>query len=104
MAGLCSSAGGVPMCGIALLAPSENVFDVLTGPQPLKMDGVTTEKHRDSKMEIPDNSFPGTRGMTQRTASLLSIACLLATPLLAQTTIGGGACNSAVPDQRLGYL
>jgi len=34
--------------------------------------------------------------MTRRTASLLSIACLLAMPLLAQTTmIGGGACNSA---------
>lgn len=32
--------------------------------------------------------------MKRHTASLLSLSCLLAAPLLAQTTIGGGSCNS----------
>lgn len=32
--------------------------------------------------------------MKRRTASLLLMSCLLAAPLLAQTTIGGGTCNS----------
>ncbi|MGA2038193.1 MAG: hypothetical protein ABSH42_02860 [Bryobacteraceae bacterium] len=32
--------------------------------------------------------------MKQRTASLFSIVCLSAAPVLAQTTIGGGTCNS----------
>jgi hypothetical protein len=34
--------------------------------------------------------------MKQRTASLLLMSCLLAAPLLAQTTIGGVACNSGL--------
>ncbi len=33
--------------------------------------------------------------MKRRTASLFSMSCLLAAPLLAQPTIGGGTCNSA---------
>ncbi|MGA2272563.1 MAG: hypothetical protein ABSH00_03345 [Bryobacteraceae bacterium] len=33
--------------------------------------------------------------MKRRTASLFSMSCLLAAPLLAQTTIGGGTCSSA---------
>ncbi len=33
--------------------------------------------------------------MKQRITSLFSLSCLLAAPLLAQTTIGGGTCNSA---------
>jgi len=33
--------------------------------------------------------------MKRRTASLFSMSCLLAAPLLAQTTIGGGTCNSS---------
>ena len=36
----------------------------------------------------------GIKRMKRRTASLFSVLCLLAAPLLAQTTIGGGACNS----------
>jgi hypothetical protein len=36
----------------------------------------------------------GTKRMKRRTASLFSLSCLLAAPLLAQTTIGGGTCNS----------
>src|SRR5208337_3863940 len=33
--------------------------------------------------------------MTRSIASLFLVSCLLAAPLLAQTTIGGGTCNSA---------
>ncbi|MGO9228989.1 MAG: hypothetical protein ACLQKA_07250, partial [Bryobacteraceae bacterium] len=36
--------------------------------------------------------------MTRSIASLFFVSCLLAAPLLAQTTIGGGTCNSASLD------